>query len=260
MRPAGYKDSGLIMKIIGWTEFLENALPNRSAVTVGVFDGVHRGHRALIERVVSHNAEPVVVTFLQSHHKKNAPRDIISFRQKTAMFEILGVKLTIVVEFTPSFRHMAGQDFLRTLHEHGNMAFLAVGSNFHCGYKLDTDARAVEEFCARNGIEACVMPPMTESPQGGASCGLPISSSQIRAAIAGGDLKSAASMLGYPFTVDLAAREGRILPPPGAYSVFLVRGEEKQAAEIVVERENIVIGGDLPDGKHGWEYAEFLPV
>jgi riboflavin kinase/FMN adenylyltransferase len=59
------------MKIIEWPQFLEEALPfggASSAITVGVFDGVHRGHKALIERVVSLKAStvPVVFTFRQN--------------------------------------------------------------------------------------------------------------------------------------------------------------------------------------------------
>jgi len=234
------------MQIIEWAQFLEDTSPLKGkpfAVTVGIFDGVHRGHQALIEAVVSQKerAVPVVITFRQGRYKKavgvekHYPGDILSFTQKMAIFESLGIALTIVVEFTESFRKMSGKEFLRILCEHGNMVFMAVGSNFRCGYRLDTDALAIQGFNHRRGIQTQIVQPLTEDDK-------PISSSQIRGAITSGKLREAAAMLGHPFTVDLSvtdrhtnddltaddylaydiAGQGRILPPPGKYQVLLL--------------------------------------
>jgi riboflavin kinase/FMN adenylyltransferase len=247
------------MQIIEWPQFLEDTSPLKGkpfAVTVGIFDGVHCGHKTLIEAVVSQKerAVPVVITFRQGHHKKaigggkDYPGDILSFRQKMAIFENLGVALTIMVEFTESFRRMNGKEFLRILCEHGNMVFMAVGSNFRCGYRLDTDAPAIQEFNSQQNIQTRIMPPLTED-------GKPISSSQIRSAITGGKLREAAAMLGRPFTVDLfpddlsangdisaddyvaynVAGQGRILPPPGKYEVLLLDKDLDHSAGIPAE-------------------------
>jgi len=272
------------MQIIEWPRFLEETLPlkgNPSAVTIGVFDGVHRGHRALIDQVVAQGkcadaavdtaTVPVVMTFIQSHHKRarsdrKYPGDIVSFRQKMAIFESLGVSITIVIEFTESFRRMSGLEFLRILHEHGNMSYMAVGGDFRCGYHLDTDAPAIQAFNARRNIPTCIVQPLTEGGQ-------PISSSQIRAAICRGELGEAAAMLARPFTVDLGgaavspaagsiaydiAAQGRILPPPGRYAARLIGKDSDQsaplAAGIQVEGGSIIIGADAPGA---WEYVEF---
>ena len=274
------------MQIIEWRQFLAAAVPlegKPSAITVGIFDGVHRGHRALIERIVSHKecavsaAVPIVITFIQSHHKKTRsdrkyPGDIVSFRQKMAVFESLGVSVTIAIEFTESFRRMGGQEFLRILGEHGNMSYMAVGGNFRCGYQLDTDAPAIQAFNARRNIPTCIVQPLTEG-------GEPISSSQIRTAIVHGNLREAAAMLGRPFTVDLGdaavspagaggfaydiAGQGRILPPPGRYAALLIgkNGDRSagKAAEVQVAGGSIVIGAAVygADAPGGWEYVEF---
>ncbi|MCL2232822.1 MAG: FAD synthetase family protein [Treponema sp.] len=271
------------MQIIEWPQFLENALPlgeNHSAITVGVFDGVHRGHKALIEQVIAHKdrAVPVVVTFRQSHHKKAQGREysgsILSFRQKMAAFARLGISITVVIEFSESFRHTGGTDFLRILHEQGKMSFLAVGSNFRCGCRLDTDAHAIQNFCSRQNISAAIVPVLAEG------C-LQISSSRIRAAIKCGDLKSAEAMLDWPFTLDLAGASvspagravsdgiaydisslGRILPPPGRYAVQLLGEKDGQSvktpAQILVKGESIIVDGDLADTP--LEYVEFSPA
>jgi len=256
------------MLVVEWLQFLEEALPlggNPSAVTVGVFDGVHLGHKALIDRVVSHkkHAVPVVVCFRQSHHKeknpdgREYPGDILTMRQKTAVFESLGVSITIIIEFTEPFMRMRGADFLRILQERGKMGFMAVGSDFRCGYQLDTDAASIKKINAALDIQTCVVQPLAEGGQ-------PISSSQIRAAIARGNLKEASAMLGRPFTVDLLgasvlhtadgalydiAGRGGILPPPGRYQVLLLGKDCCQnggkPAEITVEEGRVIIAGDL---------------
>ena len=270
------------MQVIEWPQFLEETSPLKGkpfAVTVGIFDGVHRGHKALIEAIVSQKerAVPVVITFRQGRYKKaigggkDYPGDILSFRQKIAIFESLGITLTIVVEFSESFRRMRGTEFLRILSEHGNMIFMAVGSNFRCGYRLDTDALAIQEFNSRLNIQTRIMQPFTED-------GKPISSSQIRDAITCGRLREAATMLGRPFTVDLpgddltadddlaaagyaaydAAGQGRVLPPPGKYRVLLLGKDFDHSAgvpaEIMVAEGSILIRND---DCHRVGYIEF---
>jgi len=265
------------MRVIEWPQFLEETSPlggNPSAVTVGIFDGVHRGHQALISQVVSQKprAAPVIITFRQSSHKKKSgyghTGDILTFRQKIALFESLGVSLTIVIDFSESFSRMGGADFLQILYEYGNMSFMAVGSDFRCGYQLDTDALLIRELNARRDIPTCIVQPLTEG-------GLPISSSNIRAAVTRGKLETAGAMLGRPFTIDLLgassrvntsggvaydiAGSGGILPPPGKYPVLLLdKNSDKineNPVEILVENGSVIIAGDL-DGLCP-EYVEF---
>ena len=177
------------MQVIEWRQFLENGLPEGkpASMTIGVFDGVHRGHQSLIERVVSHNENnaPVVITFRENHKGG----DIQTFAQKMEMLERLGVKITLVIDFTDSFRRMKGIDFLNILWERGNIGFFAVGKSFRCGYRLDSDAAAIGEFFAARNVQAEIVDEVMEGP-------LPVSSSRIRAAIAEGDLKLAQAMLG----------------------------------------------------------------
>ena len=182
------------MLVINWEQFLKDGLrlgEKSSSMTVGVFDGVHRGHQALIERVVSHNAGnvPVVVTFRQNHKTEEHTPDIQTFRQKTEALWSMGIKITVVIDFTEAFRRMAGTEFLEILLKHGNIGFFAAGSDFRCGYRLDTDAAAIQSFFASRQIPAEIVPEVMED-------GLPISSSRIRSAITAGDLSLAEKMLG----------------------------------------------------------------
>ena len=194
------------MQVIEWTRFLKDGLPHKeklSSITIGVFDGVHLGHQSLIEKIVSHNVDnvPVVITFRQNHkiekHTQNNREptefpnksNIQSLRQKTAVLESLGVKITVVIDFTESFMRMPGIEFLEILLKHGRVGFLAVGNSFRCGYRLDTDAATIQKFFASRNIPVEIVPEVMEG-------GLPISSSRIRDAIASGNLPLAEKMLG----------------------------------------------------------------
>ena len=203
------------MQSIKWRQFLDKGLPlgdKLASITVGVFDGVHRGHQTLIERVVSHNATslnvqsasyvPVVFTFRQNHKTKDKEQktensnlrfggqgDIQSFEERLAILEKLGVQITVVIDFSEEFRRMRGNEFLKILLERGNVGFFAVGSDFRCGYQLDTDAAAIKKFFSSHNIPVEIVPQVMEGT-------LPVSSSRIRAAIAAGDHTLAQAMMG----------------------------------------------------------------
>jgi len=186
------------MQVVDWAQFLESGLQQEeklSSMTVGVFDGVHLGHQRLIERVVSHNADymPVVITFRQNH-KTEETGSLQTFQQKIEVLERLGVKITLVIDFTETFKRMKGIEFLEILLKHGSIGFFAVGSSFRCGHQLDTDAAAIQNFFAARGITAEIVPEVMEDDA-------PISSSRIRSAIACGDLSLAEKMLGRSFSI-----------------------------------------------------------
>lgn len=179
------------MEIIEWEQFMAEGLSQTgkpSAMTVGVFDGVHLGHQSLIEKIVARNKSftPVVVTFRQNYKNSGS---IQTFRQKAEMLESLGVEILIVVDFTEQFMCVEGLRFLEILLEHGNIGFFAAGSNFRCGYKLDTGAPEIRDFFASKKIPVEIVSEVTENSS-------PISSSRIRASLAAGDIPQAEKMLG----------------------------------------------------------------
>ena len=181
--------------LVPWQQFLENGLPlngKLTSVTVGVFDGVHRGHQELIKRIVLFNADyvPVIVTFKREEkNEKRKKEDILSFQQRLELFERLGVEIVIVIDLTDEFKKMSGVAFLQLLLDNGNVGYFAVGEGFRCGHQLDTDAEVIQKFFASVGIPAEIVPQVMEGSQ-------PISSSRIRAAIADGDITLAQRLLG----------------------------------------------------------------
>jgi len=191
------------MQIIEWQDFIKKNISSDKkpvSMTIGIFDGVHRGHQVLIKRIVSYNTEftPAVVTFRQNPKTmsneqlavSNEQCDIQTFQQRLAMFEKIGVQIVIVIDFSEEFKQMRGAEFLQILLDHVNIGFFAVGSDFRCGYQLDTDAEVIKKFFNSYNIPTEIIPQVTEDS-------LPISSSRIRAAIAAGELTLVKLMLGH---------------------------------------------------------------
>ncbi|MDR2792366.1 MAG: FAD synthetase family protein [Treponema sp.] len=182
------------MQTLNWNDVITNAAEYPpSAMTIGVFDGVHLGHQALIRKVTERDFCPVVVTFRKNPKQVLAPRtyagDIITLDEKLRIFECMGVQRTILIDFSEEFRHLKGCEFIELLIYKGNLRFLVVGNNFRCGYCLDTDAQSLKSITTKRGIGCEIVGPLI-------SGGERISSSGIRAAMIAGDWAKAAAFLG----------------------------------------------------------------
>ena len=189
------------LQIIEWSDFLESSA-SQSAMTIGVFDGVHLGHQALIERIVRRGPNPTVLTFRENPKKIIFPDlfegNLYSLKQKLAVFERLGVNQVVLIDFSEDFSKLKGREFLDLVENRGKMVFLAIGTDFHCGFHQDTGAKLIREMNEEKGIPTEIVPPVI-LPEANSR----VSSSQTRLAIVSGDLKLAAAFLGRNFALDL---------------------------------------------------------
>jgi riboflavin kinase/FMN adenylyltransferase len=228
------------------TEFADRGL----AMTIGVFDGIHRGHQVLLDRVLMPGLPAAVVSFKRSPKFILRPEidegDIMGTGQKLRLFEQMGIALTVMIDFSEKFSKLSGREFIDRLIERGNLRFLAVGGNFRCGYRHSADAAFIRAMCLDRGIPAEVAEPVIA---GGAQ----VSSSRIRAAIARGGLAEAAELLGRRVEIDFADISGagesggvyfdlgagnRVMPPPGRYPA-LAFGDSPAGmeTEIIIDRK-----------------------
>jgi riboflavin kinase/FMN adenylyltransferase len=189
-----------------------------------------------------------VLTFTQNPRRVLHPRhyggDIYSLSQKLDALKKLGVELTVLIDFSGNFSKITGKEFAALIGRR-QVGYLAVGANFRCGYRQDTDAQALRELTAANGT-------ITELVSQVREAGTPVSSSRIREAIRAGDLAGAAALLGRPLGVDLAGLRprlragvyrwdlraaGRVLPPDGRYNavVHAVNCDEGQRTVITID-------------------------
>ena len=168
----------------------------RSVVALGMFDGVHIGHQALIRRAVSLAAElradSIVCTFdrhpLSVLCPDRAPVPLLSLGQNLEKFERLGADWALVQAFTPQYGATQPEVFLRTLTAQLRVCAIVVGENYSFGAGGRGDPGLIRDMASRLGYSAWIVPPVTD---GGRIC----SSSWIRRLLARGDTEHARRLL-----------------------------------------------------------------
>jgi riboflavin kinase/FMN adenylyltransferase len=228
---------------------LAPSLFRRPAVTIGVFDGLHRGHRHVLEHL--HDlagrvrGESVVITF-ETHPlaviAHAAPRQILSTRHRLRLLERMGIDGAVLLPFDETVRAMSYEQFTEEVLVRGlGIGGLLFGYNGNFGHDGQGTVRTLAPLGRRHGF-------LVEEASAVAQGERPVSSSRIRDAIEAGDLVAAADMLGRPVAllgtvvrgdgrgrtlgfptanVDL---EGEILPPAGVYEVVAEVGGRRLPA------------------------------
>lgn len=176
---------------------LPDAEPRPRHVAIGTFDGVHRGHQAVIE------GADTVLTFdphpLEILHPAALPKLIMPFEVKRDVIEGLGVSELVVIPFDREFATRSAEDFIeRVLVERLGAARVSVGENFRFGAKAKGDPAML---AAHPQFETRVVPLVEVD-------GETVSSTRIRALIAAGDMEGARHCLGAPFMVEGTVVEG----------------------------------------------------
>ncbi len=228
---------------------------NGTALTVGSFDGVHRGHRLLLDAAVRIGGErgfsPGAVTFTfplsRCHEADGYAGDLTVLDRRLELLEDAGMEFAVVIDFSSDFARMSGTDFLEILVKNCGMRFLSEGTDFRCGRGGKTGMAEILRFADENGIAAGFIPPL-------AAGGVRISSSHIRELILDGDLEGAEDMLGRPYSVD-CRNEGfiledscfcmdrgavtQVLPPCGIYNVTAITSEKEIRSRLEVNFQKL---------------------
>jgi riboflavin kinase / FMN adenylyltransferase len=263
-----------------------------SAVAVGNFDGVHRGHQALVGAAVARArtaGEAAVVLTFDPHpaavlRPQAAPAALTTLAQKQELVAALGVDRLVVVPFDARLAALAPEAFAtEVLQQSVGARHVVVGESFRFGRGRAGDPRALEELGRTRGFGVEVVPPVMEE-------GRPISSSRVREALAGGRVDEAQRLLGRPYFVDGVVVRGdargrtlgfptanlrpepQILPARGVYAAQcrLADGSERAAVVNVGERPTFGGGrvtleahlpgfdGDLYDARLRVSFHHFL--
>lgn len=212
-------------------------LPGRHAATIGAFDGVHRGHRTLIEAMVAgaraQSIRSLIVTFdplpgqLRDSHRYQL---LSTLPERLEHFSDLGVDGVVIVPFDQAFMQTTALDFARTLVRNLAVCALWVGPDFRLGRGREGDVAFLRKAGAELGFEVEVLHRTI------VWANAPIRSSRVREALRAGDIAVANGCLDHPYrlmgivgrgerrgrrlgfpTANLEISEDRLLPDNGVY-------------------------------------------
>ena len=229
------------MKVINGLSELKKSSLHLSAVTMGTFDGVHQGHRKIIEILlaVSHQKDlhPVLVTF-EPHPQfvlgKRGPIEILTtFDEKLDLLAKTDIETVVVLEFNKQLSSFPPEEFVLDIFiGQMDMKALVIGYDHAFGKNRAGNKELLEEMSKREGFDFTVVPEYRVNGQA-------IKSTSIREDLKSGDYHLATKALGYNYlisgkiikghgigktlgfpTINLAVPSGKLLPKEGVYSVI----------------------------------------
>lgn len=206
-------------------------------VTVGSYDGVHGGHRAILRRInelaAQNGGESVVVTFAPHPRivlgKADGLKLLNTLEEKIALLEEVGVDHLIVAPFTEEFSRLSSQEYVRDyLVERIGVHTLVVGYNHHFGHNKDGDFRFLQSMQAEYDFEVYEISRQQIDDE-------KVSSTVVRQLITAGDVAHAMRLLERPYILITNLKERaidpyKLLPPNGRYRVEI----EGQGAAVLM--------------------------
>ncbi len=253
-------------------ELADLAPPKETVLTIGVFDGVHKGHRHLIETLIAKAREKGllsgVVTFhphpqlvLHSPPLANGPC-LMNLADRVREIRQLGVELIAPLSFTPEVAKLSAQQFVSLLQEYLKMRGLVIGPDFALGKGRQGNAGKLAALGRKMGFFVHNVPPFTVNNE-------VVSSTLVRQALARGDMTRVKELMGRPFsittrvvpgdrrgrtlgfpTANFAATGQQMLPPNGVYaSITHINGKKFASAT------NIGVRPTFGDGEKTVETA-----
>jgi len=222
-----------------------NQLEGKSVVlTIGFFDGVHRGHRALTELVLHRSKElnlsSAVLTFwphprLVLNKDPHKLRFLTTLIEKTKIFSQLGFDFLIIQEFKSDFARLTAEDFVKYIVNSYNVKHIIIGKDHRFGYKAEGSISTLKTLAPLLGFSFEEISIVEQNE-------INISSTKIRDALDKGELEKANSMLGYPYLLSGTIEEGsqigrkigfptanirpldplKLIPADGVYAVLMI--------------------------------------
>lgn len=214
-----------------------------SVLTVGTFDGVHRGHQAILQEVkrqaLERGRESVVVTFhphpLKVVKPEAAPKQLTTLEEKQVILDGAGVDRVVVLHFTPELREYPARQFVeQILIARLGLKDLVIGHDHGFGKGREGSVEMMRQLGEEHGFEVDLIAPVHLG-------GEPVSSSRIRSALEAGDIPEANHCLGRPYvisgevihgdhrgrelgfpTANLRVDPDKLLPAPGIYVGYVL--------------------------------------
>jgi len=200
------------------------------AVAVGVFDGVHWGHRAVFERLTAEASEAGIEALALTFERhpaellapNRAPLYINTLDQRLELMQEAGVDSIVVADFNPQLASLTREEFLGSvLKERLQAKRVIVGANFRFGRDRAGDVRYLKDAGPALGMKVIVVPAVIVS-------GGPVSSTRIRALVERGDVEAASRLLGRRFVLRGTVESGRRIGRKLGFPTANIRTEPRQ--------------------------------
>lgn len=253
--------------IAGGTSAAQDMLAS-TVCAIGVFDGVHRGHRFLIDTATAcareKGARMVVVTFDVDPDEVLSEKDVkklMSNNQRIAALAALDVDAVAVLHFNGELAALSPEDFLDALFAGGAPAAIFVGEDFRFGEGTKGDLASLRDWAARYGAAAPEISAIGLKMQDGS----PITSTRIRALLGQAKLQEALGLLGHSYTIggpvvhgrgqgtgfgvstaDLCVPEDLMAAADGVYAAFATLGREDADARPTDKRYMAAVSVGIP--------------
>ena len=208
-----------------------------SALTIGNFDGVHRGHRELMRRTACEASEndwkPSVLTF-QPHPAQvvapaRAPKMITAFPRRVELIRDAGIAQVLVLPFTEDVARWTAEEFVQVLVQRLGAKCIVIGDDFRFGHKQSGNRQLLEEFGRRYQFEVIAVDPVNVR-------GERASSSLVREKVTAGRIARAARLMARPFEL-----EGRVVSGQGIGSKQTVPTLNMDPDSEVLPREGVYV-------------------
>ena len=227
---------------------IDNFNPLSSSVlTIGSYDGIHRGHHEILSSVVNHASArglpSVLITF--DPHPRHVLEDndnklpiLMSTKHKLEIIDQIGIDIVYIIPFTKSFSKITANDFLnRTILPNFNPRYIIVGYDHHFGHEREGGPGFLTKFCTNNSIEVEVVKPVSDD-------GHNISSTRIRELINDGFVRRAnfelGSVYGFEAKVVKGAGRGKELSFPTANVIPLDKNQLMPKTGVYFVRGRII--------------------
>lgn len=202
------------------TEIESYQSKKKSVVTLGKFDGLHRGHQKLVEKVQEYTSDELVSIVCSFDMGKDV---LLTETEKQRQLETKADVL-IAVPFTEALREMEAEVFIEeVLVKRFHAAYIVVGTDFCFGYKKRGNVQMLEQYADRYGYHLDVIEKEEYDGQ-------EISSTRIRAALEAGEVAYANQLLGYPYSVSGVVEHGKQLGRRLGFPTMNVAFEERKKA------------------------------
>ena len=201
-------------------EELVEFMPEQGVIlAIGVFDGVHLGHKHLMDylkrQALVRNLLSGVVTFRRHPQQVLSPQTrlpyLTSLEERIRLLQEVGVELVVPLSFTPELSQLSARHFIALLQKHLRMQGMVVGPDFALGQEREGDVSTLHSLGKEAGFTVDVVPPKTID-------GEIVSSTAIRQALAQGEVTKVEKFLGRPFSLSgqvvYGAERGKVLGFP----------------------------------------------